>query len=77
MVHQALVHNALNTSHFDPTTYNKARRLAEWPQWQTAIDEELSKMDKYSVWDIEPRQTGQRVLKARWVFTQKINGETG
>ena len=76
-VHQALVHTALNTSHFIPTTYNEACRSAKWPQWQTAIDEELSKMDKYLVWDVEPRRTGQRVLKARWVFTRKIDGETG
>ena len=78
-VHQALAHTALNTSHLTPTTYNEACCLAEWPQWQTAINKELLKMDKYSVWDIEPCQSSQRVLKAHWVFTQKIkiNGETG
>ena len=76
-VHQALIHAALNTSHFTPTTYNEAHCLSEWPQWQAAIDKELSKMDKYSVWDVKPRRTGQRVLKAQWVFTRKINGETG
>ena len=44
---------------------------------KAAINKELSKMDKYLVWDVKPCQSNQRVLKAQWVFTRKINGETG
>ena len=27
------------------STFNEAPRLAEWPQWQAAVNKELSKMD--------------------------------
>jgi hypothetical protein len=33
-------------------------------------------MAKYGVWEVVPRDK-QRVLKARWVFTRKIDGKTG
>lgn len=41
------------------------------------MDEELAKMIKYEVWEVVPRTAGMRVLKARWVFTRKIDGDTG
>ena len=34
-------------------------------------------MEKYAVWDVIPRTNSMKVLKARWVFTRKIDGETG
>src|SRR6478735_7095939 len=38
---------------------------------------ELAKMDKYGVWDVVKRSPGLRTLKARWVYTRKIDGATG
>jgi hypothetical protein len=52
-------------------------RSGEWPQWQHAIQEELAKMDKYSVWEVIDRQPNIKTLSAKWVFTRKIDGETG
>lgn len=60
-----------------PTTYRQARQSADWPAWRIAMDEELAKMIKYEVWEVVPRTAGMRVLKARWVFTRKIDGDTG
>lgn len=59
-----------------PTTYNEARNSLEWPQWSEAMDEELAKMEKYRVWDQVPYEK-QRVMTGKWVFTRKIDGETG
>jgi len=41
------------------------------------MQEELAKMDKYKVWEVVPRSPDMRVVGARWVFTRKIDGETG
>ncbi len=41
------------------------------------MQEELAKMDKYKVWEVDPRSPDMRVVGARWVFTRKIDGETG
>lgn len=61
-----------------PQSFLEARRSAEWPQWQAAMEAELSKMTKYKVWDIIDRKhSTSKPLKAKWVFTRKINGETG
>lgn len=61
----------------NPNTYLQARRSSDWPEWEKAITEELSKMDKYEVWEIVPRTPAMRTLKAKWVFTRKIDGTTG
>jgi hypothetical protein len=42
-----------------------------------AMDEGLKKMEKYEVWEVVPRQPRTRTLKARWVYTRKVDGETG
>jgi hypothetical protein len=34
-------------------------------------------MDQYKVWEVVDRQQGMRVVGARWVYTRKIDGNTG
>ena len=41
------------------------------------MQDKLAKMDKYKVWEIVDRQPGMRIVKARWVYTRKIDGNTG
>ena len=38
---------------------------------------ELAKMDQYKVWDVIERQPSMRIIGAKWVYTRKIDGETG
>jgi hypothetical protein len=38
---------------------------------------ELAKMDQYKVWEVVDRQQGMRVVGARWVYTRKVDGNTG
>ena len=45
--------------------------------WSNAMSNELAKMDKYKVWDVVDRQSKMRVVRARWVYTRKIDGTTG
>jgi hypothetical protein len=41
------------------------------------MDAELAKMDQYKVWEAVDRQPNMRVVGARWVYTRKIDGNTG
>ena len=61
---------------FNPQTYQEARNSGEWENWKEAMDEELGKMQKYDVWDVVPR-SNQRTLTGKWVYTRKIDGDTG
>jgi len=60
-----------------PISYIQARNSGEWDQWEPAMKDEMAKMEKYKVWDVIPRQSHMRVVGARWVYTRKIDGETG
>lgn len=60
-----------------PNTYLQARHSPEWNEWNSAMANELAKMDKYKVWDVVDRQPSMRVVGARWVYTRKIDGSTG
>lgn len=42
-----------------------------------AMKDEMAKMEKYKVWEVIPREPHMRVVGARWVYTRKIDGETG
>lgn len=42
------------------------------------MDAELAKMTDYKVWDVINRdEATSKLLKAKWVYTRKLNGETG
>jgi hypothetical protein len=58
-------------------SYREARTSGQWEHWKVAMDDELSKMDKYQVFKITPCKPFMHVLKARWVYTRKIDGTTG
>jgi hypothetical protein len=60
-----------------PTTFNGARSSPDWPEWLKAILDEIAKLQKYDVYQIVERTKDMRVLRARWVFTRKIDPETG
>ncbi|KAE8541722.1 hypothetical protein D1P53_001894 [Cryptococcus gattii VGV] len=69
---------ALNAMANDtPNNYREAIQSGEGEKWHQAMMEELEKMEKYKVWKVVDRAPGQRVLKARWVYTRKIDGTTG
>ena len=56
-------------------------RITKLAVWQSGLNGRQPSTKNYRRWtntrlDVEPCGS-QRVVKARWVFTQKINGETG
>jgi transposase InsO family protein len=78
--HMALIDNntyiALAAAATDPQTYQQARESAHWPDWEAAVAAELANMAKYDVWEPVPR-ANHRSIPGKWVFTRKIDGETG
>jgi hypothetical protein len=60
-----------------PSSYRKAKASGEWEHWKLAMDAELAKMQQYKVWEVVDRQPNMRVVGACWVYTRKINGNTG
>ena len=70
-----LAHALLATN--SPNTYQQARHSVEFPDWQAAMDKELTKMDLYKVWEVVSKTPDMRILKGRWVYTRKIDGTTG
>jgi hypothetical protein len=61
-----------------PQTYSQARNSIEGEKWTAAIEDELSKMRKYNVFEVVPRQEAKgHTVPGKWVFTRKIDGETG
>jgi len=58
-------------------SYGEACTSGQWEHWMAAINDKLSKMDKYQVFEITPCLPPMHVLKTRWVYTRKIDGITG
>nr|ADE10054.1 rve superfamily protein [Tremella fuciformis] len=72
----AIEHALSAQSLTNPQSYTEARRAADWEEWNRAMDEEMTKMEKYGVWEKVPREN-HRTLTGKWVFTRKIDGDTG
>lgn len=69
--------SALITHAVLPQSYKQAQDSPEWEHWWKAILDELAKMEQYAVWKLVPRSSAHHILQARWVFTRKIDGESG
>ena len=54
-----------------PGSYNSAKRSSEWPQWEKAVDEELTGLDKLGTFNEESVPPRTHVLGTRWVFKRK------
>lgn len=71
------LHHALSAQNLlNPQSYQQARNSGEWHKWKEAMDEEMGKMEKYDVWEVVWR-TNQRTLTGKWVYTRKIDGDSG
>ena len=73
--HHAFAMAALSTQ--TPQSYLEAIRSGEGELWKSAMKDELGKMEKYNVWTVVDRSKHLRTLRARWVYTRKIDGTTG
>lgn len=71
------LHHALDPSCSTPNSYLQARHSNEWDRWEPAMKAELDKMEKYRVYTVVDRTPEMRVIGGKWVYTRKIDGESG
>lgn len=60
-----------------PKTVRQALSGPDAPKWWKAMLDELAKLQNYDVYEEVNRTEDMRVLRARWVFTRKVDGDTG
>ncbi|TFY74509.1 hypothetical protein EWM64_g9503 [Hericium alpestre] len=49
----------------------EAQALAEWPQWEAAIQDELGHMEKMKTWELTEKPPDANLVGSKWVFKIK------
>jgi Reverse transcriptase (RNA-dependent DNA polymerase) len=57
----------------EPRTLAEAKCLPDWPEWEAAIREELTTIDKAGTWVLVDQPPGVNVVGSKWVFRLKRN----
>ena len=57
----------------DPKTLAEAMGRSDWEEWQKAMEEELSLMAKYNIWDVVDQPMDTNIIGCRWVFQIKCD----
>ena len=60
-----------------PQSYHQVLNSSNRTHWESAMRDELDKMDKYKVWEVVSASPEQQVVGAKWVYSRKIDGDTG
>ena len=60
----------------DPKTYWEAKESPEWPQWEKAINVELSQIKSMGTWEMVMCPKVAKPISNKWVFTGKF-GKSG
>jgi hypothetical protein len=55
----------------NPKSLAEAMSRSDWPEWKKAMDDELSLMAKYDVWDEVDQPEDINIVGCRWVFRIK------
>ena len=68
----------VSTSKFqdDPKSLKEAQSHADWPEWQQAMDREISTLESVGTWINVPRPIDKNIVGSKWVFhiKQKADG---
>src|SRR6188472_1810729 len=56
-------------------TLSLAKSLANWPEWDLAIKDELDSLEENKVWDVVDRPKVRKVVDSMWVFKHKLNAD--
>lgn len=61
----------------DPVTIDDAKKRADWPEWQKAMNDELSSLQKNGTWSLCKLPAGRKAISCKWVFKLKYksNGD--
>ncbi|OQD81090.1 hypothetical protein PENSOL_c230G10922, partial [Penicillium solitum] len=56
-----------------PSTYKQAQKSPFWPQWQEAMQRQLSDLEAKGIWSLTLKPSKAKVLPGQWRFTVKSN----
>lgn len=56
-----------------PSTYKQAQKSPFWPQWQEAMQRQLSDLEAKGTWSLILKPSKAKVLPGQWRFTVKSN----
>ncbi|TFY76154.1 hypothetical protein EWM64_g7858 [Hericium alpestre] len=54
-----------------PNAMRQMGWLAEWPQWEAAIQDELGQMEKMKTWELTEKPSEANLVRSKWVFKIK------
>jgi len=59
----------------DPKDLYEAKRSPEWPEWEKAIQTELSQLGNMGTWELTDLPAGRKPITNKWVFLRKYTKE--
>lgn len=54
-----------------PSNIQDMKQRSDWPNWETAIQEELDALKKNNTWTLTELPKGRRAISCKWVFRMK------
>jgi len=62
-----------NVALCEPEGYEEAKQSLEW---QKAMQEEISMIDKNYTWELVDRPPGKNIIGVKWIFRTKLNADS-
>jgi len=59
----------------DQPTFKQAKRSAEWPEWERAIQSELAQLHEKGTWKLVEKPKNAILISNKWVLTKKCDKE--
>ncbi len=59
----------------DQPTFEQAKRSAEWPKWERAIQSELPQLREKGTWKLVEKPKNAILISNKWVLTKKCDKE--
>lgn len=59
-------------STYEPTCYSEAKGV---PEWELAMNKELSALDENVTWELSEFPTGQKAIGSKWIFKIKFHSD--
>ena len=63
----------IQTGGDEPKSLAEAKRSPEWPEWEHAVQDELTQLQKKGTWKLVDAPKNAVPIANRWVFTKKYN----
>ncbi|GBM50319.1 Retrovirus-related Pol polyprotein from transposon TNT 1-94 [Araneus ventricosus] len=59
-----------------PKDYFEAQSNPNWPNWKTAMEDEIESLNKHKIWEVVDKPDNTKIVKSKWVYTIKKDSKT-